>query len=63
MPLPRLVVACGDCAHDRGIFRDYYAVTNGWANVIPVDCYIPGCPPTPISILLGLFRLIDQCVK
>jgi len=62
-PLPRLVVACGDCAQDGGIYKDSYAVTNGVSNVIPVDCYIPGCPPTPIAILLGLFRLIDQRMK
>jgi Ni,Fe-hydrogenase III small subunit len=62
-PLPRLVVACGDCALDGGIYRDSYAVTNGVANVIPVDCYIPGCPPTPVAILLGLSRLIDQRMK
>lgn len=62
-PEPRLVVACGDCARDGGIYRDSYAVTNGVANVIPVDCYIPGCPPTPISILLGLSQLIDQYIK
>ena len=62
-PLPRLVVACGDCAHDGGIYRDSYAVTNGVANVIPVDCFIPGCPPTPVAILLGLSQLIDKYIK
>jgi Ni,Fe-hydrogenase III small subunit len=62
-PLPRLVVACGECAQNGGIYRDSYAVTNGVANVIPVDCFIPGCPPTPVAILSGLFRLIDQCTR
>jgi len=57
-PEPRLVVACGDCAKDGGIYRGSYAVTNGVANVIPVDAYIPGCPPTPIAIIMGLKQLI-----
>jgi Ni,Fe-hydrogenase III small subunit len=62
-PEPRLVVACGDCAKDGGIYKDSYAVTNGAANVIPVDCFIPGCPPTPVAILLGLSQLIDRYTK
>ncbi len=59
-PEPRLVIACGDCAIDGGIYKDSYAVTNGVANVIPVDCYIPGCPPTPVGIILGLQQLLDK---
>ncbi|HXY54765.1 MAG TPA: NADH-quinone oxidoreductase subunit B family protein [Nitrospirota bacterium] len=62
-PEPRLVVACGDCAKDGGIYKGSYAVTNGVANVVPVDCYIPGCPPTPTAILLGLSQLIDRCTR
>jgi Ni,Fe-hydrogenase III small subunit len=62
-PGPKFVVACGDCAKDGGIYRGSYAVTNGVANVIPVDCYIPGCPPTPTAILLGLFQLIDTYTR
>ncbi len=62
-PEPRLVVACGDCAKDGGIYKGSYAVTNGVANVVPVDCYIPGCPPTPTAILLGLFQLIDKYTR
>ncbi len=61
-PEPRLVVACGDCAKDGGVFKGSYAVTNGVANVIPVDGYIAGCPPTPAAILIGLSQIIDQCV-
>jgi len=59
-PEPRLVIACGDCAIDGGIYKGSYAVTNGVANVIPVDCYIPGCPPTPIQIIHGIEKLLDE---
>src|SRR5512139_3865669 len=62
-PEPRLVIACGDCAVDGGIYRGSYAVSNGVANVIPVDCHIPGCPPTPAGILLGLIQLIESVSK
>ena len=62
-PEPRLVVACGDCAIDGGIYKGSYAVTNGVANVIRVDCYIPGCPPTPIQIISGILQLINRYAK
>lgn len=62
-PEPRLVIACGECAIDGGIYKGSYAITNGVANVIPVDCYIPGCPPAPISILAGIHQLIDKAVQ
>lgn len=61
-PEPRLVVACGNCTIDGGVFKESYAVTNGVANVIPVDCYIPGCPPTPAGIVLGLLQLMDKLI-
>jgi Ni,Fe-hydrogenase III small subunit len=60
IPEPKLVVACGDCARDGGIYKGSYAVANGVKNVIPVDAFIPGCPPTPIAIMLGLFELIEK---
>jgi Ni,Fe-hydrogenase III small subunit len=59
-PEPRLVIACGDCAVDGGIYRGSYAVSDGVANVVPVDCHIPGCPPPPTAILLGLIQLLDS---
>lgn len=59
-PEPRLVIACGDCAVDGGIYRGSYAVTDGIANVLPVDCFIPGCPPTPAGILSALMQLIES---
>jgi Ni,Fe-hydrogenase III small subunit len=63
MPDPKLVVACGDCARDGGIYRGSYAVTDGVERVIPVDGYIPGCPPTPTAILLGLSKIIEAHTK
>jgi Ni,Fe-hydrogenase III small subunit len=62
-PEPKLVVACGDCARDGGIYRGSYAVANGVENVIPVDAFIPGCPPAPIAILSALIELIDTRAK
>jgi len=62
-PEPKLVVACGDCTIDGGVFRGSYAVTNGVGNIIPVDCYIKGCPPTPNKILSGILKLIEQVAR
>lgn len=62
-PEPKRVVACGDCAVNGGIYRGSYAVTDGVANVIPVDAFIPGCPPTPSAILLGIAQLMNKDVK
>jgi len=59
-PEPRLVIACGDCAKDGGIYKGSYAVTNGVSPVIPVDGYIPGCPPSPTALMLGLVQIIDK---
>ena len=57
---PRLVIAAGSCAISGGIFRDNYAVYNGVANVLPVDLFIPGCPPTPAAIAYGIFKLMGR---
>jgi len=62
-PEPRLVVACGDCAVNGGIYRGSYAVTDGVANVIPVNACIPGCPPTPSAILKGIAQLVNSDLK
>lgn len=62
-PEPRLVIACGDCAKDGGIYRGSYAVANGVGNILPVDGYIPGCPPTPSAIMLGITQLVASRLK
>src|SRR5262245_45103619 len=54
MPEPRLVVAVGACGCSGGIFGVNYASLGGVDQVIPVDVYIPGCPPNPFSLLHGI---------
>ena len=60
MPGPRLVVACGDCAIDGGIYKGSYAVTDGIDGIVPVDCLIAGCPPPPMQIISGLLQLMEK---
>src|ERR1700686_2936401 len=52
-PNPKIVVAVGDCGCDGGIFGESYASLGRISNVIPVDAEIPGCPPSPVDLLLG----------
>ncbi|MBS1955436.1 MAG: NADH-quinone oxidoreductase subunit NuoB [Cyanobacteria bacterium SZAS-4] len=58
MSEPRKVVAVGTCACSGGVHRDGYTEANGVAAVLPVDLFIPGCPPHPWSIVEGLLRLM-----
>jgi Ni,Fe-hydrogenase III small subunit len=60
MPEPRLVMAVGACALSGGVFADCYNVANGIDSVIPVDVFVPGCPPRPEAIINGLVRLLDK---
>jgi Ni,Fe-hydrogenase III small subunit/ferredoxin len=60
VPAPKLVIACGACAIAGGPFRDLPAVHNGLDGIIPVDLFIPGCPPHPATIMDGLLRLIGR---
>jgi Ni,Fe-hydrogenase III small subunit len=59
-PDPKLVVAIGDCGCDGGIFGESYASCGKIANVIPVDVTVPGCPPTPTSILQGILTAVSS---
>jgi len=60
MPAPRLVVAVGACACSGGIFGQNYASRGGVDKVIPVDVYIPGCPPNPHALLHGILTAIGR---
>ncbi len=59
-PEPRLVVAVGACGCSGGIFGESYASRGGVEDVIPVDVYIPGCPPRPQAILHGILLAIGR---
>ena len=54
MPSPKLVVAIGACGLSGGIFREAYNVVGGIDKVLPVDVYVPGCPPKPEAIIDGV---------
>jgi NADH-quinone oxidoreductase subunit B len=57
MPEPKYVVAMGACASGGGPFNEGYNVVSGVDKYIPVDVYIPGCPPTPQALIHGLMTL------
>jgi Ni,Fe-hydrogenase III small subunit len=60
MPAPRLVVAVGACGCSGGIFGQNYASLGGVDKVLPVDVYIPGCPPNPYALLHGILTAIGR---
>jgi NADH-quinone oxidoreductase subunit B len=57
MPEPKYVLAMGACASGGGPFKEGYSVVDGVDKFIPVDVYVPGCPPTPQALLHGLITL------
>lgn len=60
MPRPGVVIAVGDCARDCGVFRGGYGVEGPVHDVVPVDISIPGCPPTPETIITALRTLTQR---
>ena len=60
MAEPRLVIAAGECACNGGLFGTSYASLGGVDQVIPVDVFIPGCPPPPERLLLGILAAMGR---
>jgi Ni,Fe-hydrogenase III small subunit len=60
MPEPRLVVATGACAISGGVFTGSYASRDGIGSVLPVDVWIPGCPPRPEALIHGLLVAVGR---
>jgi Ni,Fe-hydrogenase III small subunit/formate hydrogenlyase subunit 6/NADH:ubiquinone oxidoreductase subunit I len=60
VPAPKLVIAVGACAISGGMYRDRPATVDGAGSVVPIDLFIPGCPPHPLTILDGLLRLLGR---
>jgi len=63
MPEPKYVVAVGQCGSSGGIYQGAYGVEGGIDTVIPVNAYIPGCPPRPDAIADGLIKLLVSINK
>ena len=62
-PDPKLVVAVGDCAQTCGVFKGSYAIVGSVDKVVPVDVFVPGCPPEPADILRGILAALDRLPK
>ncbi|KPK00624.1 MAG: hypothetical protein AMK71_08130 [Nitrospira bacterium SG8_35_4] len=62
-PGPRIIIGCGDCTVDGGIYRGSYAVTDGLRGILPVAGIIPGCPPGPAEIARGGRLIVKGLIK
>jgi NADH-quinone oxidoreductase B subunit len=60
MPEPKFVLAVGACACGGGVFKGCYNAGQGVDNILPVDMFVPGCPPKPEGILYGIVQLLNK---
>ncbi len=63
MACPKFVIAVGACACSGGVFAKSYSVLGGADKVVPVDVYVPGCPPRPEAILDGIIKLLNMIAE
>ena len=63
MPSPKFVISVGSCSLSSGVFHGCYNIVGSISEVIPVDVFIPGCPPRPEAIIYGVVQLLEGLKK